>query len=74
MGKQQFYRMLFGPETVSVSSGLYGRMVPNQANTLAVLEDVNIVIAVNGAPMPTLTERVRVAAPTGQTTSVAGVG
>ena len=58
VAKQEFYRLQFGTETVLVSSGLYGRMAPNQANRLTVLQRANLAIALNGVPLEK-SERVR---------------
>lgn len=67
-GKQQFYRVQFGTESVLVSSSLWSRLVPNQPNSLTVLEGANLAIGLNGVPLPN-TERVRLAT---RTTSLAG--
>jgi len=56
--KQGFYRVQFGTESVWVSASLYGRMAPNQTNSLTVLPGADVAVAVNGVPLAK-TERVR---------------
>lgn len=60
VAKQDFFRLQFGTESVLVSSGLYGRFVPNHPSSLTVLEGANLALAVNGVPLPK-TEKVRFA-------------
>ncbi len=62
IAKQEFYRLQFGTERVLVSSSLYGRLVPNQPNTLTVLQGANVAIAINGMPLAK-SEPVRVDTP-----------
>jgi len=62
IAKQEFYRLQFGTERVLVSSSLYSRLVPNQPNTLTVLQGANVAIAINGMPLAK-SEPVRVDTP-----------
>ena len=50
-----FYQVRFGTETLSMPPTLYGRFLPNQANTLAVFERAKgqmVALSVNGYPLP----------------------